>query len=51
MFFALIAMNILHPGSVLVGAESEFKSRKERKRERQIEKERLRGNSENGVLA
>jgi hypothetical protein len=31
MFFALVAMNILHPGKVLVGKDSEFKSRKQRK--------------------
>lgn len=40
MFFALVAMNVLHPGHVLIGKESEFKSRKERKieaREKQNE--------------
>jgi hypothetical protein len=40
MFLALVALNILHPGKVLVGPESEFpkkqkKSRKEKKREKE----------------
>jgi hypothetical protein len=34
MFFALVAMNVLHPGTVLKGKDSEFKSRKERKMEK-----------------
>lgn len=39
MFFALVAMNVWHPGKVLVGKESEFKSRKERKLEKKMAKE------------
>jgi hypothetical protein len=40
MFLALIALNILHPGKVLVGPESEFpkkqkKLRKQKKREKE----------------
>jgi hypothetical protein len=49
MFFALVALNIMHPGKILVGKESEFKSRKERKQERLQEKER--GESSEGVVA
>ncbi|KAH6694237.1 RTA1 domain-containing protein [Leptodontidium sp. MPI-SDFR-AT-0119] len=40
MFVALVVLNIWHPGRVLVGKESEFKSRKERRRERKMAKER-----------
>ncbi|KAG4431398.1 hypothetical protein IFR05_013109 [Cadophora sp. M221] len=40
MFIALVVLNIWHPGRVLVGKESEFKSRKERRRERKMVKER-----------
>jgi RTA1 like protein len=31
MFFALVRINVLYPVQVLIGKESEFKSRKERK--------------------
>jgi hypothetical protein len=48
MFFALVAMNILHPGKILVGKESEFKSRKERKMEAK-EKQRV-ASSDEAVL-
>jgi hypothetical protein len=34
MFFALLTMNVFHPGKVLTGKDSEFKSRKERKIEK-----------------
>jgi hypothetical protein len=40
MFVALVVLNIWHPGKVLVGKESEFLSRKERRRERKLMKER-----------
>jgi hypothetical protein len=34
MWFALVAMNILHPGKVLQGKDSEFKSRREKRAEK-----------------
>jgi hypothetical protein len=37
MFLALLVMNVFHPGKVLVGTASSFKSRKERKVERREE--------------
>jgi peptidoglycan/LPS O-acetylase OafA/YrhL len=47
MFFALVAMNVLHPGKVLVGKDSEFKGRKERKMETC---EKQSGGSSDGVI-
>jgi hypothetical protein len=47
MFFALVAMNILHPGKVLVGEDSEFKSRKQRKLET---REKQSGGNSDGVI-
>ncbi|KAM3074580.1 hypothetical protein ACMFMG_008010 [Clarireedia jacksonii] len=38
MFLALVALNILHPGKVLVGSESEFPKKKSKK-EKKMEKE------------
>jgi hypothetical protein len=36
MFLAVVLLNIFHPGRVLVGPESKFPSRKERKREKKV---------------
>lgn len=50
MFFALVAMNLLHPGTVLKGKESEFKSRKERKREAREKVQDASGQSSDGQV-
>lgn len=50
MFFALVAMNLLHPGSVLKGKESEFKSRKERKLEAREKAQDRSGTSSDGQV-
>jgi hypothetical protein len=47
MFFALVTMNALHPGKVLVGKDSEFKSRKDRKTEK---REKQNGGSSDGAV-
>lgn len=52
MFFAILLFNALHPGTVLVGPESEFpkkKTRKERKREKKARKEAEAGRGTNGL--
>jgi len=49
MFLALVAMNVFHPGKVLIGKESEFKSRKERKLEKRQSKERAES-SDGGLM-
>jgi RTA1 like protein len=42
MFIALLIMNITHPGRTLIGPDSEFPSRKQRKEEQRIKKEQKR---------
>jgi len=48
MFVALVVLNVWHPGQVLVEKESEFLSRKERKRER--EERKMEEERRNGVV-
>jgi len=40
MFFALVLMNLVHPGRILVGPESEFPKGKSRKEKREAKKEK-----------
>ena len=46
MFFALVSLNVMHPGRALVGPESELNSRKERKLAAKREKEQSGGSNE-----
>jgi hypothetical protein len=47
MFFALVIMNLMHPGKVLAGEDSRFakKTKAEKKREKKAEKQSEESNS------
>jgi len=51
MFFALVIMNLMHPGKVLAGEDSRFakKTKAEKKREKKAKKQSQESNSTLGL--